>query len=442
MAPRLIVTVDHGIASHDGVAAAAARGIEVLITDHHLPAATLPVPRADRQSEPARMRLSGQAPRRRRRHVLRAARHARGVARAGPFRRPRAAESRHAARSRRARHGGRRRLSRPDQPDAGRAGARAHPRRPRTTGRRRAARGRRSRRAAGDRLRPGLRRGSAPQRGGTAFRHVARHPLPSRRQRGGSGCARRGARPAQSRTPRRRSHDAGRRARCARGARRRCRACRRVHALPVRPRVASGRGRHRRGTAQGPLSPAGHRVRAGKRRRAQGIGPVDRRIPSARRARPRREARTGAAREVRRARVRRRTDARRIGPAEIRRALRGDRPGAAVGGRPRAHARIGRSARAGGARDRARVGAVAPKSGDKASPPRCSTTPSPCSTSGSSADTTRSCRCPGATSASTRSCSATSEPLPRAIRAAYRPDVNEWRGETSLQLVILHWQQA
>ena len=44
MAPRLIVTVDNGIASHDGVAAAATRGIEVLITDHHLPAATLPAP--------------------------------------------------------------------------------------------------------------------------------------------------------------------------------------------------------------------------------------------------------------------------------------------------------------------------------------------------------------------------------------------------------------
>jgi len=43
-APRLIVTVDNGIASHDGVAAAAAHGIEVLITDHHLPAATLPAP--------------------------------------------------------------------------------------------------------------------------------------------------------------------------------------------------------------------------------------------------------------------------------------------------------------------------------------------------------------------------------------------------------------
>ena len=42
--PRLIVTVDNGIASHDGVAAAVACGIEVLITDHHLPAATLPAP--------------------------------------------------------------------------------------------------------------------------------------------------------------------------------------------------------------------------------------------------------------------------------------------------------------------------------------------------------------------------------------------------------------
>ncbi|HEX4051721.1 MAG TPA: single-stranded-DNA-specific exonuclease RecJ [Steroidobacteraceae bacterium] len=40
--PTLIVTVDNGIASHAGVIAARAAGIEVLITDHHLPAATLP----------------------------------------------------------------------------------------------------------------------------------------------------------------------------------------------------------------------------------------------------------------------------------------------------------------------------------------------------------------------------------------------------------------
>jgi len=41
-APRLIITVDTGIASHAGVAAARAAGIDVLITDHHLAAVTLP----------------------------------------------------------------------------------------------------------------------------------------------------------------------------------------------------------------------------------------------------------------------------------------------------------------------------------------------------------------------------------------------------------------
>ncbi len=40
--PDLIVTVDNGISSLEGVAAARALGIEVLITDHHLPGATLP----------------------------------------------------------------------------------------------------------------------------------------------------------------------------------------------------------------------------------------------------------------------------------------------------------------------------------------------------------------------------------------------------------------
>jgi len=40
--PDLIVTVDNGIASHAGVERAAAHGIPVLITDHHLPGAELP----------------------------------------------------------------------------------------------------------------------------------------------------------------------------------------------------------------------------------------------------------------------------------------------------------------------------------------------------------------------------------------------------------------
>ncbi len=40
--PALIVTVDNGIASFDGVKKAQEFGIKVLVTDHHLPAATLP----------------------------------------------------------------------------------------------------------------------------------------------------------------------------------------------------------------------------------------------------------------------------------------------------------------------------------------------------------------------------------------------------------------
>lgn len=41
--PQLIVTVDNGIANHAGVAAAKALGIDVIITDHHLAAETLPL---------------------------------------------------------------------------------------------------------------------------------------------------------------------------------------------------------------------------------------------------------------------------------------------------------------------------------------------------------------------------------------------------------------
>jgi len=40
--PHIIVTVDNGIASTDGVAAANALGIAVIVTDHHLPGADLP----------------------------------------------------------------------------------------------------------------------------------------------------------------------------------------------------------------------------------------------------------------------------------------------------------------------------------------------------------------------------------------------------------------
>ena len=40
--PDLIVTVDNGIASHAGIAAARAGGARVIVTDHHLPGPTLP----------------------------------------------------------------------------------------------------------------------------------------------------------------------------------------------------------------------------------------------------------------------------------------------------------------------------------------------------------------------------------------------------------------
>jgi len=44
MTPDLLVTVDNGITSVEGVAAAAAAGIDVLVTDHHLPGERLPEP--------------------------------------------------------------------------------------------------------------------------------------------------------------------------------------------------------------------------------------------------------------------------------------------------------------------------------------------------------------------------------------------------------------
>lgn len=44
--PDIIITVDNGIASVEGVAQAQRRGIDVVVTDHHLPASTLPAARA------------------------------------------------------------------------------------------------------------------------------------------------------------------------------------------------------------------------------------------------------------------------------------------------------------------------------------------------------------------------------------------------------------
>ena len=40
--PDVLITVDNGVAAHAGVAAAKARGMRVIVTDHHLPGSTLP----------------------------------------------------------------------------------------------------------------------------------------------------------------------------------------------------------------------------------------------------------------------------------------------------------------------------------------------------------------------------------------------------------------
>ena len=45
-APELLLTVDNGIASLDGVSAARAAGMQVIVTDHHLPGARLPAANA------------------------------------------------------------------------------------------------------------------------------------------------------------------------------------------------------------------------------------------------------------------------------------------------------------------------------------------------------------------------------------------------------------
>ena len=126
------------------------------------------------------------------------------------------AQSRATARPRRARHRRRRRAPRPDQPRLRRAGARAHACRARAPRRARAVRGGGPRRAPRDRVRPGLRRGTAPQCGRPPRRHVDRHPLPARRLRGRSDGPRARARPAQPRAARGRGDDAGRSARRSR----------------------------------------------------------------------------------------------------------------------------------------------------------------------------------------------------------------------------------
>ncbi len=68
--PDLIITVDNGIASVDGVDAANAAGIGVVVTDHHLPGDRLPAALAIVNPNQPGWRLPVQAPGRRGRDLL------------------------------------------------------------------------------------------------------------------------------------------------------------------------------------------------------------------------------------------------------------------------------------------------------------------------------------------------------------------------------------
>ena len=104
----LLITVDNGIASVEGVAAANALGLQVLVTDHHLPGPQLPDAAVIVNPEPARLRLREQVHRRRGRDVLRAAGAALGTAAARRVRAAQPAQAGRAAAAGGAGHRGRR----------------------------------------------------------------------------------------------------------------------------------------------------------------------------------------------------------------------------------------------------------------------------------------------------------------------------------------------
>ena len=153
LAPGLLLTVDNGIASLEGVAHARARGIEVLVTDHHLPALAgdvVVLPDANVIVNPNQpgcgfdsKNLAGVGVMFYVLLALRGELRARGVF--GPQEQP---QTRCAAGSGRARHRGRCGETRCQQPAPRRPGAEADPRRAHAAGCRRIVRRRRARRGA------------------------------------------------------------------------------------------------------------------------------------------------------------------------------------------------------------------------------------------------------------------------------------------------------
>ncbi len=405
-APDLLVTVDNGIASVEGVAAAAALGIDVLVTDHHLPGPVLPSPAIIvNPNQPgctfASKHIAGVGV-----HVLRAHRDACGAA--GPRRvRPAALpQPGRPPRPRRARHRGRRRAARPDQPRVRRAGPGPAAGGSRAAGRARAVRSGRARSAPRHGVRPGIRCRSAPERGRPAVRHVDRHSLPARDRRDRGLAARRGTRPAESRATRGRGNDAGAGTRRP-GRLRRCAARRPVHGVPVPAGMASGGGGHRRVAAQGPVPPAGGGVRAGQRRRTAWFRPLDRRLPPARRAGSGRQAGARHDHALRRSRLRRGIDAPRSRRCP-RSSGRSRRSPANSSRRPTSRVRAKPTARSGPANSRSRwPKRCASASGDRGSRPRRSTTRSRSGARASSAASTPSSCSSAPANGSPRSCSGT-----------------------------------
>ena len=289
--PELLVTVDNGIASLDGVAHARALGLQVLVTDHHLPAKDgdrVLLPEADVIVNPnqpgcgfASKALAGVGVVF---YVLLATRAELRAARC--LRRGGAAAAGRAARPGGAGHRGRRGAAGRQQPPPGGAGAEAHPRRAHAVRRGRAVPGGRPRRAARGGLRLRLRARPAHQCRRPAVGHDAGHRMPAQRRPGAGAATGAGAGRHQPPAPRGRirheragagcagAADAGRGQRAA------------ERAVAVRPAVPRRRGRHRRRPAEGPAAPADLRLRARRRRAAEGLGPLDRRLPPARRARP------------------------------------------------------------------------------------------------------------------------------------------------------------
>ena len=442
--PRLIVTVDNGIASVDGV-----RPRPRAASTCSSPIITCPAPRCRRpriivNPEPAGLRLREQAHRGRRRDVLRAVRHAREAARGGRVRdrgrsriSPRCSTSSRSAPSPTSCASTRPTACFVD------AGARAHSRRQARIPASRAVRRRRARRAARDRVRPGLRRRAAAQRGGPAGRHGARHPLPARRlRRRGDG------RSPPSST---RSTASGVRSR------RRCRT-RRWRDLGA---VDGARATSARCACSGPSgtrassasSPRGSRTASTGRRSSsraastgelRGSGRSIAGLPPARRARPRHQA-SARARSPSSAATRSPPDSR-LREGALDALPRG------VRGRPPASSSRRRSSRGPStATARSARGELDLELARAAARTRCGARACRRPTfddtfdvlgTGSSAASTPSSRSSATASGSRRSSSGMPSRCRRRLRAAFRPEVNEWQGTEALELTIEHWWPA